>query len=88
MDRINYLLALDVASDRMDDVFGMEFKQRWEAREARRAAEAAGAPDRLALTRRVLARGLAAVSRGTAGAVRRLDEVVADDLARELALAK
>lgn len=86
MDRINYFLALDVATDPVDDVFGMEFEQGWEAREARRAAEqTAGAPDRLAITRRLLAQGLAAVSRGTAAAVRRLDAVVADDLGRELA---
>ena len=37
------------------------------------------------LLRRSLARGLAAVSRGSASAVRRLDSCIADDLGRSLA---
>ena len=40
------------------------------------------------LLRRSLARGLAAVSRGSASAVRRLDSCIADDLGRSLAPSK
>jgi hypothetical protein len=83
------LLAFDIATERVDDVFGIEFKQRWEAREARRAAElAAETADRPSFARRALAQGLATVSRGSAAAVRQLDDVVADDLRRILAAAK
>ena len=83
------LLAFDIATDKVDDVFGIEFEQRWEAREARRAAElAADTALRPSLARRALAQGLAVVSRGSAAAVRQLDDVVADDLMRILAAAK
>jgi hypothetical protein len=78
-------LSVDTDNERMDDVFSLEFQNRWEAREARQAAElAAGMRERPTFGRRSLARGLAAVSRGTALAVRRLDDVVADDLNRSL----
>jgi hypothetical protein len=73
----------------VDDVFSIEFQNRWEAREAREAAElAADALHRPTLGRRVLAQGFAAVSRGSALVVRRLDDVVADDLSRRLSAAK
>jgi hypothetical protein len=49
------------------------------------ALAAAGAPVSPSLLRRSLARGFAALSRGSAGAVRRLDECIADDLGRSLA---
>jgi hypothetical protein len=56
-----------------------------EAREARFAAEfAVGSPQRPSLIRRGLAEGLAAISRGTAAAARRLDAGPADDLGRSL----
>jgi len=80
-------LALDLANDRVNDVFSLEFRQTGEARNARQAAELA-ASERSSIGRRALARGLAAVSRGSAAAVRRLDDVVADDLGRALAPGK
>jgi hypothetical protein len=75
----------DVITGRGDDVFGIEFQNGWEARVARQAAElSAGGRDRPFVARRVLARTLATVSRGSAASVRRLDDVVADDLRRAL----
>ena len=50
---------------------------------AQLAAE--GRPSSPSLLRRSLARGLAALSRGSAWVVRRLDSCVADDLGRSLA---
>ena len=86
MDNVNSFYALGVATDRVDDVFGMEFEQRWEARQARRAAElSGGATNRITFIRRAVARALAKLSRGSARAVRRLDRVAADDLSRRLA---
>jgi len=83
------LLAFDIASHKVDDVFDIEFEHRWEAREARRAAElAADTGLRPSLARRALAQGLAVVSRGSAAAVRQLDDVVAEDLRRIVAAAK
>ena len=78
MHYVYSFLALELASDRER-----------EARDARRAAlAAAGLPERPSFARRVLAQGLAAVSRGSAAAVRQLDDVVADDLGRALAPGK
>ena len=86
MDHVNSFYALGVAADRVDDVFDMEFEQRWEARQARRAAELSdGTVDRVSFIRRVVAKALAKLSRGSARAVRRLDRVAADDLSRRLA---
>jgi hypothetical protein len=57
-----------------------------EAERARlRASLAAGQPERSSSVRRRLALGLAAVSRGSAGVVRRLDDCIADELGRSLA---
>jgi hypothetical protein len=68
------LVALDIANDRAR-----------EARDHRHAAAArASQPARPSIARRGLALGLAAVSRGSAHAARRLDSVVADDLGRSL----
>jgi hypothetical protein len=78
MHYVYTFLALDLANDRVQ-----------EARDARRAALiAAGLPERPSFARRALAQGFAAVSRGSAAAVRQLDEVVADDLGRALAPGK
>lgn len=78
MHHIYSLLALDIANQRVE-----------EAREARRAALIeSGAPERPSFARRTLAHGFAAVSRGSAAAVRRLDDVVAEDLGRALAPGK
>jgi hypothetical protein len=89
MDHVNSFYALGVATDRVDDVFGMEFEQRWEARQARRDAElSAGAMGSVSLFRRAVAKALAKLSRGSARAVRRLDRVAADDLSRRLAAAE
>ena len=86
MDHVNSFYALGVATDRVDDVFGMEFDQRWEARQARRAAELSdGALGSVSFLRRAVAKVLAKLSRGSARAVRRLDRVAADDLSRRLA---
>jgi hypothetical protein len=88
MDHVNSFYALGVATDRVDDVFGMEF-ERWEARQARRDAElSAGAMGSVSLFRRAVAKALAKLSRGSARAVRRLDRVAADDLSRRLAAAE
>jgi hypothetical protein len=69
------LLALELAKERLA--------------EAERARVAAlfddGGPERPSVVRRGLARGLAAVSRGSAAIVRRLDDCIADDLGRSLA---
>jgi hypothetical protein len=85
---MNYLysfLALDLANQRRDDVFSMEYRQTQEADQARHAAEvSASSADRPSFARRALAQSLAAVSRGSAAAVRRLDDAVADDLGRSL----
>jgi hypothetical protein len=63
-------LALDLANERTRD-----------AREQRRAMHLADArPSRPSFVRRGLAQGLAAVSRGSAAAARRLDAMTADDL--------
>ena len=71
------LLALDLANDRVQA-----------AEPERLAATArAGRPARPSLVRRGLARGTAAVSRTAAAATRRLDDRVADELGRSLALA-
>ena len=78
MHLIYSLLALDIATERVR-----------ESREFHRAAElTAGRPGRPSAARRVLAQGFAAVSRGTAAAVRHLDDVAADDLGRTLAPGK
>ena len=69
------LYALEIAHDRET-----------EARRDRLAAQArAGQPARPSRIRRSAALGLAALSRGSAAAVRRLDDCVADDLGRALA---
>ncbi len=69
------LIALDLANE--------------EARQSnhrRLVAEAKAArPARTPFPRRALANGLALVSRGSAAAVRRLDDCIADDLGRSLA---
>ncbi len=71
------LWALDIANDRVR-----------EAEHARLVALArAGLTDRPSLVRRGLAHALAAISRGSAAATRRLDECVADDLSRSFAAA-
>ena len=71
------LLALDLANDRVQAA----------ERERLAAVARAGRPARPSLVRRGLARGTAAVSRTAAAATRRLDDRVADDLGRSLALA-
>jgi hypothetical protein len=70
------LLALDLANERS--------RQIEEARWSRMLL--ADLPDRPSIVRRALARGTAAISLGAAAATRRLDECIADDLGRSLAL--
>jgi hypothetical protein len=72
------LLALDLAEDRARD-----------AANRRRAALASrGLPARPSWPRRSLATAFAFVSRSSAGAARRLDSYVADDLRRTIASTK
>jgi hypothetical protein len=71
------LLALDLANER-----AREARQRELVRLARE-----GRPERPSALRRGLARATAAVSLGAAAATRRLDDCVADDLGRNLAVA-
>ena len=69
------LYALEIAHDRDR-----------EARQHRLAVQAReGQPERPSRLHRSAALGLAALSRGSAAAVRRLDDCVADDLGRALA---
>jgi hypothetical protein len=70
------MLALDLAEERAR-----------EADELRRTRMLlAGLPDRPSFLRSALAHGTAAISRGAAAATRRLDECVADDLGRSIAV--
>ena len=69
--------ALEVSRDRQRD-----------ARAARLLAEAREGEARTSLIRRPVAVALAALSRGSAAAARRLDECVADDLGRSFATSK
>ena len=72
------MYALEVARDRE-----RELQYDWLAAEAR-----AGLPTTSSRLRRPAALVLAALSRGTAAATRRLDECVADDLGRSLAVSE
>ena len=67
--------ALELARDREN-----ELRQDWLSAQAR-----AGRPSGPSRLRRSAALGLAALSRGSAAAVRKLDDCVADDLGRALA---
>ena len=69
------LYALELTHDRE-----AELRHDWLAAQAR-----AGQPRLPSRIRRSAALGLAALSRGSAAAVRRLDDCVADDLRRALA---
>jgi hypothetical protein len=69
-------LALDLANERARDA-----EDQWRLRMLRE-----GLQDRPSLIRRALARSTAAISLGAAAATRRLDECVADDLGRSLAV--
>lgn len=71
-------LALDIARQRT-----REAEQRW-----LEGSLIATSTSRVSRLRRLAARSLAAVSRGSASIVRRLDECVADDLGRTLAAAE
>ena len=71
------MLALDLADDRA--------REARERRLARLARE--GQMEQPSVVRRGLARATAAVSLGAAAVTRRLDECVADDLGRTLAVA-
>jgi len=86
MQRLDRLPSLDFANERRGDVFTLEFPNRWDARQARQAADLAA--ERPLFARRAIAQGFAAVRRGSAAAVRQLDDVVAEDLRRILAAAK
>lgn len=67
-------IALDIANERAREAADRAF-----ARES-----LVDVTERPSAIRRGLALGLAAISRGSAAATRRLDEVVADDLGRSL----
>jgi hypothetical protein len=70
------LLALDLAAE----------KSRQIDEEVRSRMLLEDLPERSSFVRRALARGTAAISLGAAAATRRLDECIADDLGRSLAL--
>jgi hypothetical protein len=77
MDRLATLLAVALPEAQAHDVFSIEYPNRWDAEAARRAA-ASVSDERPSIGRRALARGLAAVSRGSAAAARRLDDGATD----------
>jgi hypothetical protein len=72
------MLALDIARER-----SLEAERHWLA-----TAVSGGAPRRPSRVRRLAAGLLVAISRSAAGAARRLDTRVADDLPRTLAPAE
>jgi len=79
MDRFDTLLTVGLREASRDDVFSLEFSNPWDAAAARRAAALdSGRDERPSFGRRAVARGLAAVSRGSAAAARRLDDGVTD----------
>lgn len=89
MQYVYSVIAPDLADQRFGDVFDLEFRAGSDARYARLIAErTAGDQGSRSITRRALAHGLAAVSRGSAAAARRLNAVAADDLRRGLAPSK
>ena len=83
------MLALDLANERSREVEEMRLARL--AREAqadgREAYDWVPGPDLGSGLRRGLARATAAISLGAAAATRRLDDNVAEDLGRNLALA-
>lgn len=82
------LLALDIANERSREAEAMRFERL--AREGLEDLDAydwVPAPSEPFSVRRGLARGAAAISMGAAAAARRLDDDVADDLGRSIALA-
>ena len=79
------LLALDLANERSREIEQMRLERL--AREGREAYDWLPEPDLGSGVRRGLARATAAISLGAAAATRRLDECVAEDLGRSLAVA-
>jgi hypothetical protein len=71
-------VALPIASQSGDDVFAMEFRNGWEARDARQAAALVAADERPESGDSALARGLVTIGRMRAATLRHLDDVVAD----------
>ena len=82
------ILALDLANERSREADELRLarlaRETWD--EDRGDYEWLPAPDRNSGLRRGLARATAAVSRGAAAATRRLDDTVAEDLGRTLAI--
>jgi hypothetical protein len=76
MHRLDRIPALDFANERRGDVFSLEFPNRWDAHEARRAAELDGGSQ--PSPRPTLATGLATVSRRFAPVGRRLDSAATE----------
>ena len=74
MDPLTSLLVADLVRERQNDI----------ADQAEAARFRAGVRTRPSIVRRGLARGFALVSRSSAGAVRRLDGCLADDLVNNL----
>jgi hypothetical protein len=83
------LLALDLANERSREAEELRLvrlaRETWD--EDRGAYEWLPGPEQGSGLRRGLARATAAVSRGAAAATRRLDDGVAEDLGRTLAVA-
>ena len=82
------ILALDLANERSREADELRLarlaRETWD--EDRGDYEWLPAPDRNSGLRRGLARATAAVSRGAAAVTRRLDDTVAEDLGRTLAI--
>jgi hypothetical protein len=72
MHRLDTLPSFDFANERRGDVFTVEFPNRWDAREARHAAELVDGRRRPSLTRRALA----AVGHWLAAVAPRVDDAV------------
>ncbi len=79
------MLALDLANERSREIEEIRLERL--AREAREDYDWVPGPDLGSGFRRGLARATAAISLGAAAATRRLDDNVAEDLGRNLALA-
>jgi len=89
MQYLESFVVWDTFREVRDDVFSFEFDHESDARQARRAAQAAtDGQGRGSAARRMVAQGLAAVSRGSAAVARRLDAVASDEFDRSLASGK
>ena len=74
MSYLSTFPVLDHTPRHVDDIFSLEYRPDWAAREARQAAELSpGLGERPSSARRSLAQALSAATHRAAGYVRRLD---------------